>query len=112
MTRKTTSNRDNLILLETVRDNGSGMSDEPRNDGREEACLDNIKLSLSIVSCDSKSTWDDYVARLESANFLQSWDFYEFHRARGKEVVRKLIYKDQKIVGAYAGVVETARRGR
>ena len=26
------------ICFETVRDNGSGLSDEPRNDGREEAC--------------------------------------------------------------------------
>ena len=46
------------------------------------------------------------------ANFLQSWDFYEFHISRGKKVVRRLAYDGEKIVGAYAGVVETAKRGR
>ena len=43
---------------------------------------------------------------------MQSWDFYEFHISRGKQVVRRLLKdKDGKIVAAYAGVVETAKRG-
>ena len=58
-----------------------------------------------------RAQWDDYVSKLEEANFLQSWDFYEFHMARGKKVVRKLVFDGPKIIGAYAGVVETARRG-
>ena len=60
----------------------------------------------------SKRIWDGFVAKREEANFLQSWDFYEFHLARGKKIVRRLFLKDGKIVGAYAGVVETAKRGR
>ena len=60
----------------------------------------------------SKKTWDGFVAKREEANFLQSWDFYEFHLARGKKVIRRLFLKEGKIVGAYAGVVETAKRGR
>ena len=60
----------------------------------------------------SKKTWDGFVAKREEANFLQSWDFYEFHLARGKKIVRRLFFKEGKIVGAYAGVVETAKRGR
>ena len=59
-----------------------------------------------------KAEWDGFVSKLPEANFLQSWDFYEFHVARGKKVVRRLILKDDAIVGAYAGVVETARRGK
>lgn len=60
----------------------------------------------------SREEWDDFIKSHEEANFLQSWDFYEFHKSRGKKIVRRIIEKDGKIVGAYAGVVETAKRGR
>ena len=66
---------------------------------------------MKIVDGTDKKTWDEYVSGLVEANFLQSWDFYEFHKARGKKVVRRLIYRGEKIAGAYAGVVETAKRG-
>lgn len=64
-----------------------------------------------IVSCESRDEWDGFVANREEANFLQSWDFYEFHAARGKKIVRRIAKKGDAIVGAYAGVVETAKRG-
>lgn len=67
---------------------------------------------IEVKDATSKKTWDGFVAKREEANFLQSWDFYEFHLARGKKVVRRLFLKDGKIVGVYAGVVETAKRGR
>ena len=67
---------------------------------------------IEIKDAASKAIWDGFVAKREEANFLQSWDFYEFHLSRGKKVVRRLFYKDDKIVGAYAGVVETAKRGK
>ena len=60
----------------------------------------------------SRDDWDGFVKSHAEANFLQSWDFYEFHISRGKKVVRRLAYDGEKIVGAYAGVVETAKRGR
>ena len=66
---------------------------------------------MTIVNIDKKTTWDDFVTKQEEANFLQSWDFYEFHISRGKKVVRRGIYRDKKLIGVYAGVVETARRG-
>lgn len=66
---------------------------------------------ISIVDGASREKWDGFVSKLPEANFLQSWDFYEFHLSRGKEVVRRLVLDGKKIVGAYAGVVETARRG-
>lgn len=67
---------------------------------------------MKIIDGDEKSVWDGFVAARPEANFLQSWDFYEFHKARGKKVVRRLVYEYDTIVGAYAGVVETAKRGR
>ena len=43
---------------------------------------------------------------------MQSWDFYEFHKQRGCQVVRRMVMRGDEIVGVYAGVVEAARRGR
>ena len=60
----------------------------------------------------SKAEWDNFITAHKEANFLQSWDFYEFHLARGKKVVRRVLIKDGMIVAAYAGVVETAKRGK
>ena len=68
-------------------------------------------MSLEIVAGESREQWDGFVSARPEANFLQSWDFYEFHIARGKKVVRRLICNDGEIVGAWAGVVETAKRG-
>lgn len=64
-----------------------------------------------IIDAESKTEWDGFVSNLTEANFLQSWDFYEFHLARGKKVFRRLVFDNDTIVGAWAGVVETARRG-
>ena len=67
---------------------------------------------MKLVDIEDKPKWDEFVKSHEEANFLQSWDFYEFHIARGKKVVRRALVEDDKIVGVYAGVVETAKRGR
>lgn len=64
-----------------------------------------------IIDATSKKEWDGYVSKLPEANFLQSWDFYEFHKSRGKAVARRIILDGEKIVGVWAGVVETAKRG-
>ncbi len=65
-----------------------------------------------MIDAASRDEWDGFVKSHSEANFLQSWDFYEFHIARGKKVMRRLAYDGDKIVGAYAGVVETAKRGK
>lgn len=70
--------------------------------------LKNIKIEDAL---DAKK-WDDFVTSHKEANFLQSWDFYEFHKSRGNEIVRRIAVKDDKIIAAYAGVIENAKRGR
>ncbi len=67
---------------------------------------------MKIIDAESRSEWDGFIISHEEANFLQSWDFYEFHKFRDKKIVRRLVMKNDKIIGAYAGVVETAKRGR
>lgn len=66
---------------------------------------------MKVLDATDREEWDKFIKSHQEANFLQSWDFYEFHLARGKQVVRRLIMDEKKIVGAYAGVVETAKRG-
>lgn len=67
---------------------------------------------MKIITAGNREEWDKFITSHDEANFLQSWDFYEFHKNRGKAVVRRLLLDDdEKIIGAYAGVVETAKRG-
>ncbi len=67
---------------------------------------------INISDAKSRKDWDEFVTSHPEANFLQSWDFYEFHASRGNQIVRRVVTENSKIVGAYAGVVENARRGR
>ena len=65
-----------------------------------------------IIDAGSREKWDKFVTSHPEANFLQSWDFYEFHKSRGNTVVRRIAMDGKKIIAAYAGVVEAAKRGR
>ena len=65
-----------------------------------------------IIDADSREKWDKFITSHPEANFLQSWDFYEFHKSRGNTVVRRIAMDGKKIIAAYAGVVEAAKRGR
>ncbi len=67
---------------------------------------------MEIIEATNQQEWDKFITSHKESNFLQSWDFYEFHIARGKSVVRKLFKNGEEIIGAYAGVIETAKRGR
>jgi lipid II:glycine glycyltransferase (peptidoglycan interpeptide bridge formation enzyme) len=68
---------------------------------------------MKIIDATSKSKWDKFVTSHPEANFLQSWDFYEFYQNYGHEIVRRVAVDDKgKILAAYAGQVEPAKRGR
>lgn len=66
---------------------------------------------MQIRTAENQAEWDSFVAGRTEANFLQSWAWGDFHEARGKAVVRRVVVDGGKIVGAYVGQVETARRG-
>ena len=88
------------------------LAREPRGDGRERRDPKSDE-AFSVSDVVDKDVWDEFVKSREEANFLQSWDFYEFHASRGKQIVRRGIYDDSdRLVGVYAGVVETAKRGK
>lgn len=67
---------------------------------------------MKIVTVTDRKKWDDFIKSHPESNFLQSWNFYEFHKSRGKKIVRRAALNDKdEIIAAYAGVVETAKRG-
>ncbi len=68
--------------------------------------------AYKIIDAESREEWDSFVTSHPEANFLQSWDFYEFYHSRGNQVVRRLLKKNGEIIGSYAGVIENAKRGR
>ncbi len=68
---------------------------------------------MKFETIENKEKWDKFITSKKEANFLQSWDFYEFHKKRGKRIVRRAVLDDKgEIIAAYAGVVETAKRGK
>ncbi|MBR6166804.1 peptidoglycan bridge formation glycyltransferase FemA/FemB family protein [Candidatus Saccharibacteria bacterium] len=67
---------------------------------------------MKIINADNQKQWDAFVTSHEDANFLQSWAWGDFHEARGKKVVRRIaLDNDDKIIAAYVGQIETAKRG-
>lgn len=67
---------------------------------------------MKLVDAENRKEWDDFVTSHPEANFLQSWDFYEFYKSRGNQIVRRVVWDNDEIVAAYAGVIENAKRGR
>lgn len=70
-------------------------------------------MKFEFINAEDRTKWDEFVTSHPEANFLQSWDFYSFHQNRGNAVVRRIAVDTKgKILAAYAGVVEAAKRGR
>ena len=67
---------------------------------------------IKVEDCHSKKEWDDFITQFQEANFLQSWDFYEFYKNIEHQIVRRVVRQEGKIIAAYAGEVEPAKRGR
>ncbi len=72
-----------------------------------------IHMTKTIVkSIDNKQKWEDFLGTHPEANFLQSWDWGEFHKRLGKVIVRRGFYEDKKLIGVMLSIVEDAKRGR
>ena len=70
-------------------------------------------MKYTVKTVENQTEWDKFVTSHPDANFLQSWDFYEFYQSRGFDIVRRGIYdENDQLVGVYAGEVEPAKRGR
>ena len=67
---------------------------------------------MKIIDATDQKQWDDFVTSHPEANFLQAWAWGDFHLARNKKIVRRVAVDDKnKILSAYVGEIETAKRG-
>lgn len=69
-------------------------------------------MTYEVRDITDKTTWDAFVTAHPEANFLQAWQWGEFHISRGKRVVRRGVFDGEALLGVYEGEVETAKRGR
>lgn len=70
-------------------------------------------MNIQVKNILEKSEWEEYVSHFSEANFLQSFNWGEFHQQLGKQVVRLAFFDDHfQVVGLSAMVYEKARRGR
>lgn len=67
---------------------------------------------MQIKDVIDKKQWEDFVQAQPEANFLQSWQWGEFHKNRGKRIFRRGLYNDDQLIGVYTGQIENARRGK
>ena len=59
----------------------------------------------------NKQVWEKFVATRSEANFLQSWNWGQFHANLGKTIQRTGFFKGPTLKGVMLSVVETAKRG-
>jgi len=67
---------------------------------------------ITVKNIIDKEVWEDFILAHSEANFLQSWDWGEFHKTLNKNVFRTGFYNRNKLTGVMLSVVEPARRGR
>jgi lipid II:glycine glycyltransferase (peptidoglycan interpeptide bridge formation enzyme) len=67
---------------------------------------------IIVKDITDKKIWEDFVLSRNEANFLQSWNWGEFHKVLNKTIIRTGFYENNKLVGIMLSVVEPAKRGR
>lgn len=59
----------------------------------------------------NKEQWEEFVLERPEANFLQSWNWGEFHQKLGHKIYREGLFVGAKLVGVMLIVKEAAKRG-
>jgi len=57
-----------------------------------------------------KREWEDYILKQPEANFLQSWNWGEFHKSLGHTIYRIGFFNKENLEGVMLCVVEKAKR--
>lgn len=65
---------------------------------------------ITVEEITSKSEWENFIMTRKEANFLQSFNWGEFHKASGNKVHRIGFFENKKIVGMVLCIVEKAKR--
>lgn len=67
---------------------------------------------IELREMTDRGEWDGFVTSHDEANFLHSWQWGEFHKSRDKQIIRRGVFDNSRLVGVYTGQVEPARRGK
>lgn len=67
---------------------------------------------MEVKIIENKKIWEDFLSHREEANFLQSWNWGEFHTNLGKQIFHTGFYDGGKLVGVMLSIIEPAKRGR
>lgn len=67
---------------------------------------------ITVKEITNKAIWEELILSKNEANFLQSWNWGEFHKVLGKTIVRAGFFENKKLAGTMLSVVEPARRGK
>jgi len=67
---------------------------------------------VEVKAIGDKQVWENYVTDFVGANFLQSWNWGEFHQALGHQINRMGFYKGGKLAGVMLTIVESGRRAK
>lgn len=65
---------------------------------------------IKIEEIINKADWEKFVLSNIEANFLNSWNWGEFHKNLGKRVKRVGFYQEEKLVGVMLCIIEKAKR--
>lgn len=63
-----------------------------------------------VAEITEKKIWEEFVLSYPGANFLQSFNWGEFHKNLGKSIHRIGFYKDNELIGIMLCIVEKAKR--
>lgn len=66
---------------------------------------------FTLQEVTTQQVWEEAIAFFPEANFLQAWEWGEFHTALKKKVTRYAIYEEETTVGLFQIVIEKAKRG-
>jgi len=67
--------------------------------------------NLSVRLVESKKELEAFIKSREEANFLQSWNWGQFHTNLGKKVFYFGLYDSGRLIAVSLAVKEEARRG-
>ncbi len=67
---------------------------------------------ISLEPIDDRQLWDRFLETHPESNFLQSWQWGQFHERLNHPIIRQGFYDGDQLVGIMLAVVEPARRAR
>ncbi len=65
---------------------------------------------ITVEEVTDKKIWEDFVLIFPNANFLQSYNWGQFHQNLGKVIRRVGFYQGEKLTGVMLAIVEKAKR--